>query len=201
MCKTIAFTKVKKAVQKFDFTMCSLLTLKKQSPMNQAILNTEEIIIKYKPLVVKAVCKIVKNKMDAEEVVNDALLKALDKFRLYQTSKGSFEAWLCTLAKNTALDFINKKDYRVWKTSTDKIPDLASKIEIYDRRLGLCKKLLNGTLNEPNDLESLTIKLLYLENNKYEEIAENLNINIEYTRVLKHRAITKFRKIALCKAA
>jgi DNA-directed RNA polymerase specialized sigma24 family protein len=40
-------------------------------------LDPNQIIKNYKPLVVKSVSKVIKNKMDSEEVVQDALIKTL----------------------------------------------------------------------------------------------------------------------------
>lgn len=169
--------------------------MNKQS-MDLQLVNASEIITRYKPLVQRVVCKVVKNKMDAEEVVQDCLLKVLDKLNYYNPEKGGFEAWLSRLVKNTALDFINKKEYRLWNLSTDKIPEKSINTDEPDRRLKICNYFLQNTLDELSEVENKIIRLLYLENKNYKEVAECLDLKIEHVRVLKHRAIEKLKKIA-----
>ncbi len=162
-------------------------------------LDTNQIIKNYKPLVVKSVSKVIKNKMDSEEVVQDALIKTLEHLHKFNPDKGSFAIWIATLSKNTALDFVRKKDYKIWSNSTDKIPEGITKTYEPDNRLQLCAEFLKNTFEELTEIQGKIIQLRFNENKSYEEIAGFLNISIEHTRVLNHRAIEKLRAIALKK--
>ncbi len=162
-------------------------------------LDPNQIIKNYKPLVVKSVSKVIKNKMDSEEVVQDALIKTLQNLNKFNPDKGSFATWIATLAKNTALDFVRKKDYKIWINSTDIIPEGYSKESEPDRRLVLCREFLKNSFKELTEMQSKIINLRFNENKSYEEIASLLNISIENTRVLNHRAIEKLRAIAIKK--
>jgi RNA polymerase sigma-70 factor (ECF subfamily) len=162
-------------------------------------LNPNQIIKNYKPLVVKSVSKVIKNKMDSEEVVQDALIKTLENLKKFNPDKGSFATWIATLAKNTALDFVRKKDYKIWSNSTDVIPEDYTKESEPDRRLLLCRDFLKNSFRELNVIQSQIINLRFNENKSYEEIASLLNISIENTRVLNHRAIEKLRAVAIKK--
>ena len=162
-------------------------------------LNPNQIIKNYKPLVVKSVSKVIKNKMDSEEVVQDALIKTLENLKKFNPDKGSFATWIATLAKNTALDFVRKKDYKIWSNITDVIPEGYTKESEQDRRLLLCRDFLKNSFRELNVIQSQIINLRFNENKSYEEIASLLNISIENTRVLNHRAIEKLRAVAIKK--
>ena len=162
-------------------------------------LNPNQIIKNYKPLVVKSVSKVIKNKMDSEEVVQDALIKTLANLNKFNPEKGSFATWIATLAKNTALDFVRKKDYKIWNNSTDSIPEVFTKETEPDRRLVLCREFLKNSFKELTAIQGQIINLRFNENKSYEEIANLLNISIEHTRVLNHRAIEKLRTIAIKK--
>lgn len=170
-----------------------------KTPINNddlGLLNPNQIIKNYKPLVVKSVSKVIKNKMDSEEVVQDALIKTLQNLKKFNPEKGSFATWIATLAKNTALDFVRKKEYKIWSMSTDIIPEGYTKESEPDRRLVLCRDFLKSTFKELTDIQSKIIHLRFNENKSYEEIAGFLNLSIEHTRVLNHRAIEKLRAIA-----
>jgi RNA polymerase sigma-70 factor (ECF subfamily) len=162
-------------------------------------LNPNEIIRSYKPLVLKSVSKLIKNKMDREEIVHDVLIKTLEKLKNFNPQKGSFGTWVATVARNTALDFVRKKDYKIWSKSTDNIPECYTKESEPDRRLQLCAEFLRTTFNKLTEVQGKIIQLRFNENKSYEEIANLLNISVEHTRVLNHRAIEKLRAIAIKK--
>ncbi|MCD8371816.1 MAG: RNA polymerase sigma factor, partial [Clostridia bacterium] len=83
---------------------------------------------------------IVKNKADAEDILHDTYIKAINAISSYE--KGTnFTAWLIKIGKNLALNFIERKkreistdfDREAWKygsqeTQTPFIFDLAAKI-------------------------------------------------------------------------
>ena len=160
---------------------------------NCNLLDVNHIIKTYKPLVSNVVGNIVKNKMDAEEVVHDAFIKALSKLDLFKPEKGSLKSWLSKLAKNTALDFVKKKDYCVWNNASDIIPEKFVEFIEDDERLTICKKYLSSTFGELNDRQSTVLRLRFVDVKTYEEISIIIGINIEQVRLINHRAIEKLR--------
>ena len=48
------------------------------------------------------------NRQDAEDIAQDAFLKAWRSLKKFDRSK-SFKAWIFAIVKNTAIDFLNKK--------------------------------------------------------------------------------------------
>ena len=159
----------------------------------------DQIVVNYLPLVRAVVCRVVKNKMDAEEVVHDVLIKAINKLDKFDPNKASFKTWLATLAKNTSLDFVKSKSFKIWNTSTDQIPERTTKQVEPDLRLQLCKRYLKDIFNMLNETQAKIIAMRFIENKDYTEIAIELGISLEYTRVLSHRAIEKLRTAALAK--
>ena len=166
---------------------------------NDELLDVNRIIKTYKPLVTYVVRNIVKNKMDAEEIVHDAFIKALAKLNHFKPEKGCFKTWLSTLAKNTALDFVKKKDYRIWNNSIDNVPEGFNEPAEDDNRLIICIHFLSSAFNELNDKQSNVLRLRYVEGKTYEEISIIIGINIEQTRLINHRALEQLRNIAKSK--
>ena len=67
------------------------------------------LVERYQGLVYTIVCRMVRNKEDAEEVAQDVFVKA---FKSLNTYKGTakFSTWLYTIAYRKSLDFIKKRN-------------------------------------------------------------------------------------------
>ncbi len=50
------------------------------------------------------------NYQDTEEVTQDVFIKVWQKLKKWDTAQGSFQAWLNTVARNTIIDAIRKRD-------------------------------------------------------------------------------------------
>ena len=46
----------------------------------------------------------------AQDIVSDTFLKALEKIKDFKQGKGTFQAWLFTIARNKVIDYYRKKD-------------------------------------------------------------------------------------------
>ena len=159
-------------------------------------LSPTQIINTYRPLVTVVIGRIVRNKLDAEELVHDVFIKVLEKLSKFNPEKGAFEGWLARIARNTAIDFLRSKDYKIWSTSTNAIPERSNRTVDPDYRLLLCRRFLSCAFVGLNEIQRKIIQLRFIENKGYEEIANILGLNIEHTRVIMHRAIEKLRSLA-----
>ena len=69
---------------------------------------------KYRGLVFQIVSPIVKNPDDAEEVCQDTFLKVWNRIETFQfNDEGTFQSWVATIARNTAIDFIRANKRRI----------------------------------------------------------------------------------------
>lgn len=64
----------------------------------------EELLLYYGPLMRYIIHPIVNNAEDAEECLNDAVMRVWEKIELYDAQRGSWNSWLTALTRNVALN-------------------------------------------------------------------------------------------------
>ncbi|HET8839287.1 MAG TPA: sigma-70 family RNA polymerase sigma factor [Flavobacteriaceae bacterium] len=57
---------------------------------------------------------IVQNKETAEEILQDVFLKIWENAESYSSEKGRFFTWILNIARNTAIDKLRNKEYRIY---------------------------------------------------------------------------------------
>lgn len=147
----------------------------------------------YRDMAYSLAMSIVKNPSVAEEVTQDAFLKAyksLDKFE--QRSK--FSTWLYKIVTNEGLKRIRKKALK-YADNIDDLNDVSysainqsvTNLTEQDR-----KYYINKVLDEllPND--SLVLRLFYLDENSLKEIVDITGFSETNIKTILHRARKRF---------
>jgi RNA polymerase sigma-70 factor (ECF subfamily) len=150
---------------------------------------------------------VVKNRELAEDVLQDAYIKAWKKFDEYDQSK-KFINWMTTIVTNAGIDFnrsrakyrntyslnsvqnyhIGDKGNKTAPDFVDKSTDIQKQIEKAEM-IGAVKESINQL---PNDLRDIMI--LFFEGNSYTEISEITKYNLNTVRARVHRAKKILRK-------
>lgn len=143
----------------------------------------------YKPMY--NVClRMLGNEVDAEDVMQEALLKAFTKIDTYE-GKVSFGAWLKKIVINRSLDELKKRKVK-FEELNEKIPDdIPVTLEISEIQLERLKK----TINQLPDGYRVVLSLHLLEGYDHEEIAEILGISNGSSRSQFLRAKLKLRQM------
>ena len=150
-------------------------------------------IEKYRDMAYSLAMSLVKNSPIAEEITQDAFLKAyksLDKFE--QRSK--FSTWLYKIVTNEGLKRIRKKDFKYtddidelnninYSDVNNSVSELTEQEQKYYINKGL-EKLL------PND--SLVLRLFYLDEKSLKEIGEITGFSNTNIKTILHRARKRF---------
>lgn len=68
-----------------------------------------EIVRRYLKIVYNFLLPFTKDSFNAEDIAQETFIKAWKNLSRYNKEKGNFKAWLLTIARNTALDFLKKK--------------------------------------------------------------------------------------------
>jgi RNA polymerase sigma factor (sigma-70 family) len=92
-------------------TMNTRLTLIQKISKAQDEKSWEEFVHYYKRYLYVVVRNMNISHHDCEEIVQSVMIKVWDKLKAFQyhPSKGKFRYWLCTIARNSVIDFIRKQ--------------------------------------------------------------------------------------------
>lgn len=146
----------------------------------------------YKPMY-NVSLRMVGNEIEAEDVMQEAFLKAFTKLDTYK-GEVSFGAWLKKIVINRSLDQLKKRKVK-FEELNEKIPDDApADLNISEIQMEKLKK----AINKLPDGYRVVLTLYLLEGFDHEEIAQILNISNGSSRSQFLRAKIKLREM-LCK--
>ncbi|HEU0119389.1 MAG TPA: RNA polymerase sigma factor [Bryobacteraceae bacterium] len=137
------------------------------------------------------------NESDAEEVVQEAFLRAFREIRRYE-SRASFSTWVGTIAANCALDVVRKRKRFV---STDEEEGAAPVAvceapgpdrEANSRRIG---ELIDKTMGQLSLQERTAFTLRHYEGMPIETISKELGLSENATKQSIFRAVQKLRRV------
>jgi RNA polymerase sigma-70 factor (ECF subfamily) len=130
------------------------------------------------------------NEVEAEDVMQEAFLKALTKIDTYE-GKVSFGAWLKKIVINRSLDQLKKRKVKFIELN-EKIPDEEpGSFEISEIQLEKLKR----TIQQLPDGYRVVLSLYLLEGYDHEEIAQILGISNASSRSQYLRAKLKLRQM------
>lgn len=139
--------------------------------------------------------RIVNDEMEAEDIMQEAFLKAFDKINTY-SGKVSFGAWLKRIVINHTLDTIKKKkiDVNSLDDQVYEIKDEKEKEEAEEDIITEKVEDIREAINELPDGYRIVLSLYLLEGYDHEEIAEIMNITSSTSRSQYTRAKNKLRE-------
>jgi RNA polymerase sigma-70 factor (ECF subfamily) len=80
----------------------------------------EELMTQYGQDVINLVYAYVKDRMQAEDIAQDAFLKAFTHLDQFQ-GKSSYKTWMYTIAINCAKDYLRSSFFRRWRPAADPV--------------------------------------------------------------------------------
>lgn len=151
------------------------------------------LVDKYKKLAYNVALQLTENREDAEEVAQDAFVKAYQALDTYK-GDSKFSTWLYRIVYNTAISRMRKKKLNTksidedYSTSVNVIATQSSvkKMEVDER-----KKFINLALERMNGDEKSLLTLFYLEENSVDEVSQVTGLSISNVKVKLHRARKK----------
>ncbi|MBI2637481.1 MAG: RNA polymerase sigma factor [Candidatus Sungbacteria bacterium] len=159
----------------------------------------EILVRKYQAPFFRTAMRVVHNKQDAEDIVQEAFLKIYSKAHLFKKREGaSLKSWIYAILVNTAISHIRKhkqaksKELQ-WDPVLDSVlPDPEGLQEIEKREV---QSVLAGVLGElPPELRTV-LEMRYFEDESYKTIAAKSNISLENVKIRIHRAKKAAREI------
>lgn len=128
---------------------------------------------------------LVHNRSDAEDIAQDAFVRAYIKIATFDPNKARFSTWLYTIATNLALDFLRQNKKRIDVEDIESIAELTMPLFIEEEEQrevqGAVEKLM------PPEYRSV-IEQYYWHGKSYQEIADKLDVPLNTVRTWLLRA-------------
>jgi len=133
--------------------------------------------------------RIVGDSDDAEDVMQEAFLKAFMKLDTYR-GEVSFGAWLKRIVINKALDFLRLKKDQYSLEDSGEVRELIDEPEDWEEREYRAEEIKKAIYRLPEGYR-IVLSLFLLEGYDHEEISGILNISNATSRTQYHRAKKK----------
>jgi len=160
----------------------------------------EILVDRYKNKAFSLLCGMLKDSMEAEEVLQDAFLKAYYGLKNFK-QESKFSTWFYRIVYNTALTRLSAKKRKIEKemTSIDEELNIADDSYSAQSDKKELSKLIDELLDKLPANYASVITMFYLEEMTCEEIAEVTNRSLSNVKVLLHRSRNALKEIVLKK--
>ncbi len=118
-------------------------------------------------------CRILPDRMEAEDAMQEAFFKAFDKLHTFR-NEVAFGAWLKRIVVNTCIDYLKKKKLQL--TSIDDVKGVADVQDGVADFVPESVEDIKVAMNELPEGYRIVLNLHLVEGYEYEEIAEMLGI-------------------------
>lgn len=137
-----------------------------------------EVIYKRYVQLVYGVClKYVKDEFEAEEITSKIFIELTAKIERFEITH--FKSWLHTVTRNECYMFLRKQKHIFTQEGIDLIKE--NEDESAEEKEKLLTQL-DDVLKELKPLQDECVKLFYLENKSYQEIADSLKMNLKQVK-------------------
>jgi RNA polymerase sigma-70 factor, ECF subfamily len=159
---------------------------------------------RYGRLVLAVARGIVRDRGEAEDVVQEAFFYLYKKSMLFDSSKGSAKNWIIQIALHRALDRKSHLARRGFYAGTDigALGDTLLGETDLDREIGakLNRVQLERAFEQLPEMQRLTLELFYFEGLDLREISMKLNQSLGNSRHYFYRGLERLRKSAFAQS-
>ena len=147
------------------------------------------LVAKHKNLVFSIALKILNNREDAEEVAQDAFVKAYQSLKSFE-NKSKFSTWLYRIVYNAAVSHTRKRiletipmdNYVIYNYSEESVRPGIEEVDENEQQALLLKATKNLS-----DEDNLLITLFHHGNNSIEDISSITGLSASNVKVRLHR--------------
>jgi RNA polymerase sigma-70 factor (ECF subfamily) len=151
------------------------------------------LVDRHKKMAFNIAMQIIGNREDAEEITQDAFLKAYQALDTYK-GESKFSTWLYRIIYNASISKMRKK--KIDQVSID--DDYNASVNVKSTQSALQaltneeqKLYINKALNKMSGDEKTIIHLFYLEENSIDEVSEVTGLSVANVKVKLHRSRKK----------
>ncbi len=156
------------------------------------------IIDRYKNKAFSLLVNILKNKMDAEEALQDSFIKAYNSLNNFR-NESQFSTWFYKVVYNTGLTILSSKKRKI-EMQMDSFEDLIYIKNEDDEVYSISENKKIYLLNLVDKLpirNSLVLILYYMDNLSIKEVSEVLDLSLVNAKVLLHRSRNLLRDLLI----
>lgn len=156
----------------------------------------ELLLKKYRNLVFSIMLKMVRNKQEAEDLTQEAFMKAFSSLSTFN-DEFAFSTWLMKIASNNCIDFLRKRKLKTYSIHEPiNYKDEKIEIDIPDHDAGPERiliqsersRMIEEAINELPERYRYVVILRHKEEKTYEEIAEIMNLPLGTVKAQIFRA-------------
>jgi RNA polymerase sigma-70 factor (ECF subfamily) len=158
------------------------------------------IIDRYKNKAFSLLNRMLKNSMEAEEVLQDCFIKAFNSLGGFR-EEAKFSTWFYRIVYNTALTKLSAKKRKIESemSSIDEHINLESKLNIEGIEQKDIADTLQKLISELPSNYAAVITMFYLEGMSCEEISQAMNLSVSNVKVMLHRSRNALREAIMKK--
>lgn len=152
-----------------------------------------ELYDRYSAMLYGVICRIVNDRADAENLLQDVFVKIWNNLDTYDASKGRLATWLLNIARNTAIDFIRSKVF-IQRQKNQNIDSLVSlpqqtpAMTMDTDTIGL-KQIVERMSKNYREI----IEWLYFDGYTQQEISDNFNLPLGTVKTRSRMALKELR--------
>jgi RNA polymerase sigma-70 factor (ECF subfamily) len=134
-----------------------------------------ELFFKYKSIWFSICMRYLKNRSDAEDVLQNALINIFGKMKSYDSKRGTFRAWSCRVVVNECLMFFRLRNRSFAQEDMAETQGIMDQSESPVERLNA--KELSQMISELPDGYRAVFNMYVIDGFNHKEIAEELGIS------------------------
>ncbi|WP_246000736.1 RNA polymerase sigma factor [Brevibacillus panacihumi] len=163
---------------------------------NGSITAFEQFYEKYASLVLHIALRIVKDRMEAEDICHDLFLEVWKKAGQYDPKRGSIEAWLAVMARSRSLDRMRKKQRLPIAPGESVTLEQASTVAAAEEKVlsRLDREVLGQALSRIPQAQARALQGMYYEAKTQRELAANMNRPLGTVKSLIRYGLDNIRK-------
>ena len=137
-----------------------------------------------------------KNEMDAEEVLQDCFIKAYDSLNTFR-QESKFSTWFYRIVYNTTLTKLSNRKRKIESEmfSVDDRFDLESDYDLRSSENKDMSEFIKDLIEKLPENYSLVLTMHYFNDMSCEEISETLNISVSNVKIILYRSRNALRDL------
>lgn len=151
----------------------------------------------YQDMAMTIAFRLLRNQQDAEDVVQNAFVKAYHNMHTYRSSS-KFSTWFYRIVYNTAITAYNKiknrsEDYDIDRREIDPIRSESNAVESMEQQEQ--KERVEEALRKLPESEAIVVSFYYLEEYSIKEISEIMSLTKSNVKIKLFRARKKLKEL------